>query len=140
MKNKHEYLEVRSTKNHLTGEIEEDESLKRIKVPIEPNYVRLYFNGLMMLTEITKNEMKTLCAILNCTNFQNTIELTATKRKNIINKLGTTEGNFNKNLSNLVKSQLIKRIGIGEYLLNPFVFGKGQWKDIRKLREEHEAA
>lgn len=140
MKKNQVYIDVKEKINHETGEVIQSETTKRIKVPGEPNYVRLYFEGLMMLTEVTRNEMKTLCAILECTNFQNTIELTATKRKNIVHELSTTEGNFNKNLSNLVKSGLLKRNGIGEYLLNPFVFGKGQWKDIHKLRENHNAA
>jgi hypothetical protein len=35
----------------------------------------------------------------------------------------------------LVKQQLIARIGKGTYLLNPFYMGKGNWSENRKIRD-----
>ena len=37
-------------------------------------------------------------------------------------------------LSKLTKADILKRIETGVYALNPHLFGKGDWRDIEKLR------
>jgi predicted transcriptional regulator of viral defense system len=37
-------------------------------------------------------------------------------------------------LSKMTKEGILLRIETGVYMLNPFLIGKGDWKDIQKLR------
>lgn len=119
-----------------TGEVTSKIEVKRSKFKNEPSYVRLYTEGILMLTQITKNEMKTLCQILKYANYENFVELTTAKRKKIVKELNTTTSNFNKNLSCIAKSTLLIKVDTGEYMLNPLVFGRGEWANISKQREE----
>ena len=41
-------------------------------------------------------------------------------------------------ISNLVKKKVIQNKGRGVYLLNTFLFGKGDWTSVKKLRMEIE--
>lgn len=43
---------------------------------------------------------------------------------------------INNVLTDLVKGQILIRADIGVYTLNPYLFGKGDWQDISRLRLE----
>ena len=48
--------------------------------------------------------------------------------------LNSYQPRFSKEISKLKKSNVFKEVGIGTYQVNPELIGKGEWKDIRKLR------
>lgn len=126
--------------NQETGEVQNKVRNRTYVFKNEPNYIRLYTEGIMMIGQITKLENKMLCLILKYADYGNEISLTTERRKKIAKELGIKAGHFNKNLSNIVKSDLLIQRGIGEYMLNPFVFGKGKWDHISALRKEMKAS
>jgi butyrate kinase len=52
----------------------------------------------------------------------------------IAQKLNTTENYLKQQIIKLQKGGIVKRISHGVYAVNPFLFGKGEWKDIKKAQ------
>ena len=55
-------------------------------------------------------------------------------KKEIVKELETTMGTLDNALSKLVKSEIIARESKGVYKLNPYIFGRGSWQNIKEIR------
>ena len=132
------YLETeyKIIKNNETGEIQEQETKKvqTVKVEQEPNFIKLYLDDLCRLRELPKTTNKILNELLKYTNYENIILLPSGVKQNIVENIGTSRGVLDNTLTRLVKEEILKRDGIGVYRLNPNLFGKGKWVDIKELR------
>ena len=58
--------------------------------------------------------------------------------KNCIkDKLGLKNvGSISNAITELVKGKILYRVGTGAYNFNPYLFGKGDWQDVSRLRLE----
>ena len=45
-------------------------------------------------------------------------------------------GSISNAITDLVKGKILYRVGTGAYNFNPYLFGKGDWQDIARLRLE----
>lgn len=55
-------------------------------------------------------------------------------KNELMGQLGVNRQVFNNSLTKLCKGQIIRRVDTGVYELNPYFFGKGEWKDIDRIR------
>jgi hypothetical protein len=115
-----------------TGEIAQTE--REIRIPKEPDFVKLYLDDLVMLKDIPQWVSGILYGLLKRMNYQNEIVLNATIKKRIADDLGIAARTIDNALVTFAKKNILTRVGLGVYQANPYLFGKGEWNNIRKIR------
>ena len=108
----------------------------------EPQYIKLYLQDILYLSDLPKHHEKILFELLKRATYAGEkygmeITLNAGIKKRIAENLGIKNiRSINNTLSDLVKGKILFRADIGVYTLNPYLFGKGDWQDISRLRLE----
>ena len=115
-----------------TGQIIQTE--REIKVPKEPDFIKLYLDDMVMLKDIPQWVSGILYSLLKRMSYQNEIVLNATIKKRIAADLDITTRTIDNALVTFVKKNILFRVGVGVYQANPYLFGKGEWTNIRKIR------
>lgn len=123
-----------------TGEIVRREENITRSFPSEPPYIKLYLRDILYLSDLPKTHDKILLALLKKANWANAeygmvVTLSAGMKRIMAKELNIKSiRTINNALSDFVKAEVIKRIDTGIYQLNPYLFGRGDWQDIAKLR------
>lgn len=115
-----------------TGEV--FQSTQESVLPVEPDYVKLYLADLVVLNDIPKWVSGILHELLKRMNYQNEIVLNAEIKRRIAMELDIVPQTIDNALVIFIKKSVLYRNGKGVYLANPYLFGKGKWSDIRKIR------
>lgn len=118
--------------DHSTGEALSSE--KHFTVEREPDYVKLYLQGILLYSDCPQWQNKVLHSLLKRINYQNEISLPVGYKREIVKELGISMSSLNNAISAFIRTKLLIRKDVGVYLANPHLFGRGEWKDIRKLR------
>lgn len=132
------YDEVTTTRDSVTGEIVETAKRSIGKVDRQEQFICLYAAGLSVLTKqnLTSAETKTLLEVLKYTvNNSNMLTLSSDVRRVIAIDSGLKEGTIRTNIKALKDKEILKVKG-KTYFLNPLFFGRGDWNNIRMLRQE----
>jgi predicted Rossmann fold nucleotide-binding protein DprA/Smf involved in DNA uptake len=124
------------------GEVKSEIHEKTIYKAKEPDYIKLYINTLLAFKDLPKKLDKVLMELLSYMSYAGSkdkdggqkIYTNASMKKDIAERLGMKVNTLDKALVELVKSNLLKRVGTGTYQVNPHVFGKGEWRDISAIR------
>jgi len=120
-----------------TGQILQEKFVQEIYPDKEPNYVKLYIDNLILINGLPKGATDTVVELLKYMSYENTIVLNAYVKKEIANSLGfKTVQSLDNNINKLVKKGILERIGRGTYRANAFLFGKGDWDNIKQIRFE----
>lgn len=122
----------------LTGEVLEKETTTSYtrELPSEPAYIKLYLEDVLYLSNMEPSQSGLVYALLQKMNYDCQIVINPAIRRQIANQLNIKVSTLNNNISKLVKGEVIERIDSGIYRANPYLFGRGNWKDINKLRLE----
>lgn len=129
----------RETVDGQTGELlqlEHSEGIRTIYKQ-EPPYIKLYIQDILYMQDMPKGLTNVMYALLENAMYADKglrIYLPTGLKKELIAKIGTTKAAFDNALSKLCKGQIIRREDVGVYSLNPHFFGRGEWKDIEKIR------
>jgi hypothetical protein len=102
---------------------------------IEPEYIKLYIQDLGRLKGLQPSHREILVYVAACVGYDGIITLTARRRGSIALTVGCNQRTVDNAISEYVKTGIIRRVGRGEYELNPFLFAKGDWNSIRQRRE-----
>ena len=131
------YNEITTTRDGETGELVNDVQKKIVKVPRTPDFVMLFTKHVTFLEQLGKTDNSVLFVILShYVGQENLLFLSPQVRKKIASELSLDISSVNKAIKNLIKKEVIG-FDKDEFLrLNPHLFGKGNWEDIRKLRQE----
>ena len=106
----------------------------------EPPYVKLYLEDILYLKSMPKTYSSLTYELIKRASYANEeeglcVSLTPFVKGKICEVCGWDElRTLNNALSKLVKGDILKRLGTGTYQLNPWLFGKGEWKDIENIR------
>lgn len=120
-----------------TGEILEERFVQQVYQDKEPNYVKLYIDNLILINGLPKGTTDTIMELLKYMSYENTIVLNSYIKKEIAESLGfKTVQSLDNNINKLVKKGILHRIGRGTFRANAFLFGKGDWNDIKQIRFE----
>jgi len=130
------------TIDHETGEVLKEETATHIRISSEPNYIKLYINTLLAFKDLPKTLNPILLEFLTYMTYADIgskrggqiIMTNSYMKKNIAENLNLTLDSINKGLFKLEKAKIFKRIDLGTYQVNPHLFGKGEWKDIKAIR------
>ena len=122
------------TYNPDTGEMITTESISKRRVIKEPDFIKLYLNDVMLLSDVPKSKSDVLYLLLRKMNYDNEITVVASHKRDIAQELGCSMINIDKTLSLLVEKSILIRKERGVYVANPRLFGRGNWEDIERLR------
>ncbi len=128
---------IESVVNDLTGEVLSytTETTDINTVPTEPNYLKLYIDDLGLLNKLSGGETRALIHIAALANYDGEIVLPLAIKKRIAEKSGVKVQSTSDILTKLINKGILKRIDKTVYILNPDLFAKGKWREIRERRK-----
>jgi hypothetical protein len=126
--------EVISTRTNEDGQVIEEIKSQVIQVEKEPDYVKLYINDLLRLQDIPKSANDILLAIIKRMTYNNDIALFAPVKREIASELNIKEVTVAKAIEMFTNKSILIRKDRGLYVINPYLFGRGKWEEIRKIR------
>lgn len=137
------FEEVETTVDSQTGEIATTRKRQVYNIEKTPEFIMLFLKGIsdyMTKTDLSSGQSKVLWAILgNYVTKNNYINLSAAIKEEIAMSIDSTKRTVDAYIRDLIKKDLILKEYVNKspkFLLNPEIFGKGNWADIRKLRYE----
>jgi len=120
-----------------TGEVVESRSnvyeLRRL--PDEPAFIKMYVNDLGALLGLQATHREILLFVAAGMNYYGVVSLSATTKARIALTVGCNEKTVRNAITEYVKAGILRRIGRAEYELDPHLFAKGEWAEIRGRRE-----
>lgn len=125
-----------------TGELVSKRANKTMSWGEEPRYIKLYLEDIMYLSDMPKQYAGLTMAMLKRVSYAGDedgmcVALIPRIKKAICKELGwANEGSLNNALKKLVDGNILFRVDRGLYRFNPYIFGKGDWQDIGRLRLE----
>ena len=132
--------EQTTTVDLKTGEVLE-ESVQRIIHSDEPDWVKLYVKAWCDFKNVKGINSQFLYNLLPYMSYADEgqyIFITPFLKRQIAKKLKWKSHSalqvFNNNLRKLVQQNVLKHLDTNTYQVNPELIGKGEWKDIRRLR------
>ena len=108
----------------------------------EPAYVKLYLQDVMYLHDMPKQYAGLTACLLRRVSYAGDedgmcVTLVPRIKKSICNEMGWKRTSTLDNaLQKLIAGKIIYRLDRGIYKFNPYLFGKGDWQDIARLRLE----
>jgi hypothetical protein len=122
----------------VTGEVQEQEVYINKVVDSEPGYVKLYLDVIAAFKEYSKSFNPILLSFLGYMSYadkQQIIFVNKPLKEKIAGICGVSLSRVNQALIEFVDVGIFFRIKRGEYHVNAEIFGKGDWRDIKKIRE-----
>jgi len=106
-------------------------------LPVEPPFVKLYTDNLSALFKLTGGENGVLYCLVRRVDFDGFININLALKKRIAREIGTENvGVIANAITTLKKLDIIRATGErSEYMLNPKLFAKGDWKAIEQMRK-----
>lgn len=134
MKDKKAYVrEVREIK------IEGGETIRQVATEVtmfekEPPYVKLYLEDIGRLNGLSKSEQKLVNALVFNMGFNNVVPSYKPVKEMIAEKIGVSYNTVDKGIKTLFKKGILVRKARGFYIMDPQLFGRGSWNDVKKIR------
>lgn len=102
----------------------------------ESSFIKTYLESCQVFLSIKSGTLKILFEIFSLVQYNtNQVDLNASIKSDIAKKLGFKEQTIRNAISELSKHQILIRISNNRFILNPFYFAKGEWRSIKKIRE-----
>jgi len=137
-------IKQKATETVITdnGELKYHQENLLIQYDTEPNYVKLYLDTVLYLSDLPKGYSGILFAFLKYMTYSNASSLhggqviyfNSAMKKAIASDLNISISRINHAISDFTKGKLLERIDVGTYRVNPYLFGKGDWQDISEIR------
>ena len=118
------------------GNIKQEQHTNIIQFPNEPPFIKLYIEDLTAIFKLPNGTKDLLYSLLMKMDYENMITLTSRSKREIAERVGIKVQTFDNYLRKLVDAGIFKRIGRGEYKVNPNLFARGDWADISRQRDE----
>jgi hypothetical protein len=132
---------IETITNDITGELLSitKEVTDINQLPAEPNYLKLYIDDLGLLNKLSGGETRALLQIAAIANYEGEVVLPLAIKKRIAEKAGVKVNSISDTITKLIAKGILKRVDMTLYILNPELFAKGKWKDIREQRKIFQA-
>ena len=118
------------------GNIKQQQHTNIIQFPNEPPFIKLYIEDLTAILKLPNGTKDLLYSLLMKMDYENMITLTSRSKREIAERVGIKIQTFDNYLRKLVDAGIFKRIGRGEYKVNPNLFARGDWTNISRQRDE----
>lgn len=124
------------------GEMQEQFITRKLSWGSEPNFVKLYLQDVLYLSDMPSKYSAILFELLKRSCYAGEQEgmqvvVNNSLKRRIKDALGYKNiSSVNNAITDFVKTKILYRADVGIYNFNPYLFGKGDWADIAKLRME----
>lgn len=132
------YEKVKETEDEF-GERTRREIDYSYRIPVEPEFVKMYVDDVASLNHITGVHRAILCFMASLMDYDNKVVLSPEERKRWQVELGVAQSTVNNAISHLIRRGHIKKNGSGEYIVCPSMFSKGHWKKTMQKRDSFDA-
>lgn len=144
---------VQQALNYETGELISKNTIQEFMVSQEPPFIKLYIDSLLMFQNLSTSLSPVLIAFAHHMTWANTendyfkhvVRTDSMVREDVARRCGVTDDRVKQVIKELVKNEVFIPIENKEgkrkrgiYFVNPWVLGKGDWQDIKKLRTSFE--
>lgn len=120
--------------DHDSGQVKESKTDQLKKIPATPDFVMAFTRDMGYLRDLTGGASKLLFGLMQVVDRNNEITLNKARKKRISEATGISLSSIDSTLNQLKKKDVILQVERGIYQLNPYLFGKGKWKNINKMR------
>lgn len=134
------YEHIEETVDNITGEVTLTEKRAIVKQAKTPEFIMMFTEGAPFLAgaKLTGSQTAVLFMLLHkfVLPTDNVLLLTAYTRQTISNEMKIAKNTVDSAILTLIEKNIIlvkKEMG-KVYYLNPNIFGRGNWNDIKKLR------
>ena len=127
-------FENKQTTVNENGEVIETVTNSFSKIPQTPDFVMAFTKDLGYLQHLSGGGAKLLFGLMAVVDRNNEITLNKARKERVAQSTGLKLGSIDSLLNQLIKKEIILRVERGIYCLNPFLFGKGKWKNVQKMR------
>lgn len=121
--------------DYKSGEITQQTENKVVRLPQEPDYVKLYLHDIGRLLDLNQGESGLLMLLVRKIDYEGMITLSANARKRMAERLDLADSTFRNYMSQLVKKGILIRHGNNDFEANPHYFAKGRWEEIWERRQ-----
>lgn len=128
------YKESKTVIDKTTGEVLAEEKITKVVLQTEPDFVKLYLKDIARLKDLPPAADNVLWEILNNLQYGNIFPAYGPVKKFMCRNLNMKMNTINKCIDNLYKKGILIRVERGMYLVDPNLFAKGKWEDIKNLR------
>lgn len=122
------------TVDRETGEITKETAESTSRFNAEPPYIKMYIDDLCAVVNAPNAVKDLLLLILRKLDYDGYITLSTRYRKQLCAELEIKDGTLRNRLSALVKRGFIFSEGGNEYIANPNLFARGDWRQIVEQR------
>lgn len=127
----------------ITSQLDENGTVelaefKRVKKTKEGDFIKLYLEDICYLHNLQANQHEILYHLLKRMSYDNLIVINKAIKEIIAKDTGKAVSTINNAISAYVKESILIRKDRGLYLANPYLFGKGKFEDIQKIRMQLE--
>lgn len=125
-----------------TGEMVSKRANKTLSWGTEPSYIKLYLQDVLYLSDMPTTHSAILYELLKRASYAGEkdgmqVIINASLKRRIQETLQFKNiSSINNAITELVKGKILYRVDTGMYNFNPYLFGKGDWQDISRLRLE----
>lgn len=127
---------VNSIVDVTTGEVITNHESKTSSKEVEPNFVKLYLDDIGRLHGLPPYVSKLLHALAKSMGYKNVVPMYKPIKQMICADIGISMESLNKAVVILTKEGILIPVGKGRglYVMDPHLFGRGRWEDIKSLR------
>ena len=127
---------VQTVVDGMTGEClsEQRNVITFNPLPPEPAYVKLYIEDLGKLLDLQSGHRDILLHVAATVAYDGLVSMTTLRKNRIAAVLKCSIRSIDNAITEFVRREILLRVGRAEYELNPHLFAKGSWKEIRERR------
>ena len=124
------------------GELVSKRANKTLSWGSEPAFIKLYLQDILYLSDMPTKHSAVLYELLKRASYAGErdgmqVIINASLKRRIADALGLKNvGSVSNAITDFVKGKILYRADVGMYNFNPYLFGKGDWQDISRLRLE----
>lgn len=121
-----------TTIDRQTGEVLNEQTTTTYKVPVEPDFVKLYIEAFTDELKLNGLHVMQIFHMVRRMNYENVITLTPGARVRICEAMGMSTSTFSNYLNDLLAKDVFRRIGHGEFIANPKYISRGKYEPVRQ--------
>lgn len=100
----------------------------------EPAYVKVYLDDIGRLNGLEPAEQKLINELVFNMGYNNVVPSYKPVKEVIAKRIGVSLSTINNCIQSLYKKGVLIRKARGFYIMDPNIFGRGSWRDIKKIR------
>jgi len=124
------------TYNNTTGEVTKEKTTNILnnRTDQQKDFLYIFTKSLGYLSKLTKSETHTLFGLFGKVTHDNKLYINKGMKEEIARLMNMNFQTVNNAITNLSKKGILGRLERGVYILNPQFFGKGSFRDMKKIK------